>query len=195
MITKTIIENIFLLIGESFWFFAGASQLKHVIKTKNTRGLSAPSVTLNSAGNIAWIVYFINLKLWFPVFTNLLVLSVTVPLIGFILADKRKFYSALGSIGAIAPSTSWILINFSNISGWLAMSYNWIAGTPQLLKVINHKKITGFSEHAILFVLGATSSVVIYGTLIGAKPVIAGGIQGLIYELVVTYYFYSYRRA
>lgn len=194
MITKTIIENTFLIIGESFWFFAGFTQLKHVIKTRNTKGLSAPSVTLNAAGNIAWIVYFIGLGLWFPVFTNLLVLSVTLPLIGYILADRRKFFGALASIASIGPITSYFLIYFSNISGWLAMSYNWMAGTPQLIKVINHKKIPGFSEHSILFVIGATTSVVIYGSLIGAKPLIVGGIQGIIYELIIAYYYYSYRR-
>lgn len=195
MLTKTIIENFFLLVGESFWFFAGVSQLRHTIKSGNTKGLSAVSVTLNAAGNIAWIVYFVGLNLWFPVFTNVLVLSVTLPLIGYILADRKKFYQALGSIAVIGPSTSYLLINFTSISGWLAMSYNWIAGTPQLIKVISHKKITGFSERSIWMVLVATSSVVIYGTLIGAKPLIIGGIQGIIYELVVVYHYYRYRHS
>jgi uncharacterized protein with PQ loop repeat len=69
-----------------------------------------------------------------------------------------------------------------------------MAGTPQLIKVIGHKKITGFSEHSIWFVLGATSSVIIYASLIGAMPLIVGGIQGLIYELIVARYYYKYRR-
>lgn len=193
VLSKTVVENFFLLVGESFWFFAGASQLRHVIKSGNTKGLSAVSVTLNAAGNIAWIVYFVGLNLWFPVVTNALVLSVTIPLIGFILADRRKFYSALGSIAAIGPTTSYILIKFTSVSGWLAMSYNWIAGTPQIIKVIQHKKITGFSEHSIWMVIVATTSVIIYGSLIGALPLIVGGIQGIIYELVVVYHYYRYR--
>lgn len=193
MLTKTIIENIFLVIGESFWFFSAVTQLRHVIKTGNTRGLSAPSVTLNAAGNIAWIVYFVDLKLWFPVFTNALVLAAVLPLIGYILSDKKKFGAALASIVTIGPTTSYFLINYLGIAGWLAMSYNWIAGTPQLIKVINHKKVPGFSEHAILFAIGATASVIIYATLIGAKPLIIGGIQGIIYELIIASYYYRYR--
>lgn len=175
------------------WFFAGLSQLKHVLKTKQLKGLSAPSITLNIAGNIAWIIYFISIKMWFPVFTNICVLAVCLPLVALLLGNRRKFAQALASIATISPLTSYALINFPSISGWLAMSYNWTASTPQLIKVTRHKHIPGFSEHSIWYVFTATSCVLVYGALIGAKPLIVGAVQGLVYQFVVARYYYRYR--
>ncbi|HWB38921.1 MAG TPA: PQ-loop repeat-containing protein [Candidatus Saccharimonadales bacterium] len=194
MLTKTIIENIFLLIGESFWAFSVIAQLRKVLKTHKTHGLSAPSITLNAAGNIGWIVYFIHRQLWFPVATNIVVVTGAILLLGAVLENNRLQYRrGLAAIFTIGPLTSLLLIGFPAIGGWLGMSYNWIAGTPWLIHVMTSKKLTGISTHSLFFTWGAITSVLIYGSLIHATPLVVGSLQGIAYQIVIGKRYFKYR--
>lgn len=74
------------------------------------------------------------------------------------------------------------------------MAYNWIAGTPWLVRILRRKKVSGLSEHGIYFALGAMWCVLAYGLIIRSWPLIAGCVQGLTYELTVLNYYYRYRR-
>jgi uncharacterized protein with PQ loop repeat len=193
MLTKTIIENIFLIIGESFWFISGFTQLKHLIKTRDTHGLSAVSTTLNSAAGIAWIVYFIHIQLWFPVLTNIAVCSIGITTLGYILSNRRLFSKGLLAIAIIAPITSYALVTYPAAAGWLAMVYNWIANTPQLYRVVSRRKVTGLSERALFATWVAMTCVLIYGSMIQSMPLVVGSLIGMTYEAIIMRYYYRYR--
>jgi len=194
MLTKTIIENIFLLLGESFWMFSILAQLRKVLKTHKTLGLSAPTITLNAAGNIGWITYFLNRHLWFPVATNIVVVTCSILLLAAVLENNRvQFRRGLIAIFTIGPITSLLLLSHPALAGWVGMSYNWIAGTPWLIHVLRTNKLTGISARSLAFIWGATTCVLVYGSLIHAAPLIAGSLQGMAYQAVISTRYYKYR--
>jgi hypothetical protein len=132
IVQPTLIENALIVIGESAWVLSAAAQLRRLVKTRNTRGLSAPSQTLNAAGNIGWCTYFALNHLWFPFVTNIVVVTLTIAILGFTLANRKQFVRGLLTIAIVGPLTSFVLFHFPAQSGWLGMSYNWLAATPQL---------------------------------------------------------------
>lgn len=194
MLTKTIIENILLVAGESFWFFSAAAQLRHVRRTRDVRGLSAVTITLNAAANVAWMVYFSSRELWFPVGTNLLIFIVTVATLAYVLSNKRQFAKGIATIALVGPLTSLALISFPKAGGWIGMGYNWAASTPWLLRVVTKRKVTGISAHSLWLAWGAMTAVLSYGLLVHAMPLVVGCIQGMIYQAIITCYYYRYRK-
>ena len=106
MITKTLIENSLIIVAEAFWIFSNFSQLHKLAKTRNPRGLFAPTLVLNAAGNIAWASYFASEMLSVPLSTNLIMLVLTIITIGYILSDKKMFLKGVISILIIGPIVS-----------------------------------------------------------------------------------------
>lgn len=190
----SLLVNILIVVGEGFWVFSIGAQLFKLYRTRNTRGLSAPSQTLNAAGNVTWATYFAVNHLWFPFTTNVVMFFLATITLGYILSDRKQFGKGLVAIMVIAPLTSYVLITHPNAGGWLGMVYNWIAGTPWLFRILRRKKVSGLSEHGIYFALGAMACVLAYGLIIRSWPLIAGCIQGFVYELVVLKYYYRHRR-
>jgi len=194
VITPTPLENLLIVVGEGAWVVSGAAQLKRLVQTRNTRGLSAPTQTLNGAGNIAWCTYFALNHLWYPFVTNIMVLIITVGLLGFTLSNRKQFTRGLLTIIIVGPLTSYALLRFPAESGWLGMAYNWMASTPWLIKVVRHKKVSGISERSLYFSVGALLCTSLYGLLIHIGPLIVGGGIGLIYAFVIMTHYYRYRR-
>ena len=194
IVHPSLAVNILVVVGESFWVFSISAQLLKLYRTRNTHGLSAPSQTLNAAGNVAWATYFAINHLWFPFTTNVIMLFLSATTLAYILSDRKQFGKGLAAILTIGPLTSYILITHPDAGGWIGMAYNWIAGTPWLYRVVKRKKVTGLSEHGIYFALGAMSCVLVYGIIIHSLPLIAGCLQGFIYELTVLRFYYRYRR-
>lgn len=190
----SLLVNILVVLGESFWILSAAAQLRRLFKTRNIRGLSAASQTLNGAANVAWCVYFASHHLWFPVATNLILLVLTVGLISFTLPARRQFVKGLLTIAVVGPLTSYVLLEFPAQAGWFAMAYNWAASTPWLIHVVSRKKVSGISEKSLFFSVGAMSLVLAYALLIHSSPLIVGCLQGLVYVAVITVYYYRYRR-
>lgn len=189
----SLLVNVLIVVGEGFWVFSTAAQLIKLYRTRDTRGLSPPSQTLNAAGNVAWTTYFTVNHLWFPVATNVIMFFLGTAALGYTLSNRRKFAQGLISIAIVGPVTSYLLITHPGAGGWMGMAYNWIAGTPWLIKVVRGKKVSGISERAIIFALGAMLCVLAYGAIIRSLPLIAGSIQGLVYELTVARYYYRHR--
>jgi hypothetical protein len=73
------------------------------------------------------------------------------------------------------------------------MIYNAVASTPWLIHVVTTKRVSGLSERSIYLSTGAMLCVLIYGSMMGAVPLIAGCIQGLVYTAVVAIHYYNYR--
>jgi len=195
MLTKTLIENTLLIVGESFWLFSAAAQLHHAMSKKTTRGLSAITTTLNAAANVGWMTYFTLRHLWLPVGTNLAMLLVGTTLLSFILShNRRQFHQGLLTILLVGPLTAYMLWRFPDASGWIGMVYNFIAGTPYLIKVIKTKRLSGVSGRALVFAWGAMTTILTYAILVDAPPLIAGCIQGMIYQVIITKYYLRYRR-
>ncbi|OGL30445.1 hypothetical protein A3F37_01040 [Candidatus Saccharibacteria bacterium RIFCSPHIGHO2_12_FULL_41_12] len=185
--------NVLIVIGEGFWVLSATSQLRRLVKTHNTRGLSAPSQTLNAAGNVAWCAYFALQHLWYPFVTNVIVLALTMSILGFTLSNKKQFAKGIIAIAVVGPLTSYMLLRHPASSGWVGMIFNWIAATPWLMKVITKKKVSGISEKGLMFALGAMLCTLAYGILIHSWPLIAGCIQGLIYTAIIMQFYYRYR--
>ena len=195
MITHpALIVNALIVIGEGFWVFSAAYQLKRLIATRNTRGLSAPSQTLNAAGNIAWCTYFALNHLWYPFVTNIFVITLTIFILGYTLSNRKQFYKGLATIIIVGPLTSYALLHFPAQSGWFGMLYNWIAATPQLIRIVRRKKVSGLSERGLYFALGAMLFTLSYALIINSRPLIAGCAIGLVYSYIVFTYYYRYRR-
>jgi len=195
MLTKTLIENTLLIIGESFWLFSAVVQLHHAMSKKTTRGLSAITTTLNAAGNVGWMTYFTLRQLWLPVGTNLAMFIVSVALLSFILShNRRQFHRGLLTIMLVGPLTTYLLWRFPNASGWMGMLYNFIAGTPYLIKVIKTKRLSGVSGRALIFAWGAMTTILLYAILVDAPPLIVGCTQAIIYQTIITKYYLRYRR-
>ncbi|HZL07918.1 MAG TPA: hypothetical protein VFC50_01865 [Candidatus Dormibacteraeota bacterium] len=194
IVQPTLIENVLIVIGEGFWVLSGAAQLRRLVTSRNTRGLSAPSQTLNAAANIAWCTYFGMNHLWYPFVTNVLVLGLTIALLGYTLSNRKQFVRGLITIVIVGPLTSYGLLRFPAESGWFGMVYNWIANTPWLIRVVRRKKVSGISERSLYFSIGALLCTMTYGLLIHLGPLIAGGIVGLVYAGVITTHYYRYRQ-
>jgi hypothetical protein len=118
MFEKLVIVNTLIILGESFFVFSSYSQLRKLIKTRNPRGLFAPTTALNAAGNIAWIVYFISQNLWVPIITNAIMFILTIFILGLLLSNRKQFAKGLISIAVLGPLTALIIINFPGFSGW-----------------------------------------------------------------------------
>jgi len=194
VIQPTPLENLLIIVGEGAWVFSGAAQLRHLVKTRNTKGLSAPSQTLNGAGNVAWCTYFAQNHLWYPFATNVMVLCLNVVLLGYTLSNRKQFVRGLITIAIVGPLTSYGLLRFPLESGWLGMTYNWVASTPWLVRVVRRKKVSGISERSLYFSTGALLCTMSYGLLIHLPPLIAGGVIGLVYDGVIMTHYYRYRR-
>jgi uncharacterized protein with PQ loop repeat len=190
----SLLVNILIVVGESFWVFSASAQLRRLVKTRNTRGLAPVSQTLNTAGMVAWATYFALNNLWFPFSTNVIMFFISAATLGYTLADHKKFAKGLLAIAIVAPVTSYALLTYPNLGGWIGMSYNWVAGTPWLYRVIKRRKVSGISEHGMYFALGAMLCVLTYGLIIHSLPLIVGCIQGLTYEFIVMRFYYRHRR-
>lgn len=193
MLTKTIIENILIIAAEAFWIFSNFSQLRKLIKTRNPRGLYAPTQVLNAAGNIAWASYFASKRLWVPLSTNLIMLVLTTITIGYLLKDKKQLAKGLVSIAVIGPIAALVIIKYPDFSGWTGMIFNTIASTPWLFHVVTTKRTSGISGRSLYFALGANLCTLTYAILIGSAPLIVGCVQGLTYLMVIAYHYYCYR--
>lgn len=185
--------NILIIVGESAWVIGDTFQLRKLIKTHDTRGLSALTQTLNTAGTVGWATYFALNHLWFPFVTNILFFMVGTAILGYILFDKKKFLKGLAAILIIGPITSYVLFHMPEAAGWLGMSYNWIAATPRLVKVVRIKKVSGIAEKTFYFDICAIVCTLTYAAIIHSEPLIAGCVQGLVYTAIVMRYYYHYR--
>ena len=194
MLTKTIIENILIIFAEAFWIISSFAQLKKLIKTRNTKGLYAPTVVLNGAGNIAWVSYFAIQQLWVPFSTNIVSFGLTAITLAYLLTNKKHFVKAIISIAIIGPLTAILIIRYPDFSGWTAMIFNTVASTPWLIHVIKTKRTSGISEGSLYFVLSAIVCTYIYAIMTSAVPLIAGCIQNFSYLMVITWYYYKYRK-
>jgi uncharacterized protein with PQ loop repeat len=193
MITPpSLATNALIVTGESFWIFSISAQLRRLIKTRNTQGLSAPTQTLNTAGNVSWATYFTVNHLWFPFFTNVTLFFLGATTLGYILSNRRQFAKGLLAILIVAPVTSYALVRYPAAGGWIGMVYNWIASTPWLYKVVTSKKVTGLSKQSLYFGLGASLCVFVYGVIIRAWPLLAVGAQGFVYQLIILRFCYRY---
>lgn len=193
MLTKTIIENVFLTVGELFWLFSSLSQLHHMVTKRDILGLSAPTTALNASANVAWATYFTTRHLWLPVATNLANLAVSTAILAYLLGNRKQFAKGILSIVIVGPLTSYLLITWPDLAGWIGMAYNAIASTPWLVRVVTKRKVTGISERALLFAGGAMTCIFIYAVLIHAAPLIIGCLQGMVYEIIILRYYYRYR--
>lgn len=189
----SLLVNVLIVVGEGFWVFSIGAQLVKLYRTRNTRGLSPLSQTLNAAGSVAWATYFALNHLWYPLVTNIIIVILGTVVLGYTLSDRKKFGQGLVAIAIVGPLTSYLLITHPGAGGWIGMSYNWIAGTPWLAKVIKHKKVSGISERSMFFAVGAMLCVLSYGLIIHSWPLITGCIQGLIYESIVLKFYYRHR--
>lgn len=164
------------------------------MRTRDVRGLSAVTITLNAAANVAWMVYFTSRELWFPVVTNGLIFVVCVTTLAYVLSNRRQFAKGVTTIATVGPATGWALLSFPALGGWIGMSYNWAASTPWLIRVVTKRKVSGISAHSLWLAWGAMISVFTYALLIHAPPLIVGCVQGMIYQVIITRYYYRYRR-
>jgi len=194
IVQPTLIENVLIVIGEGAWVLSAAAQLRRVARTRNTKGLSAASQTLNAAGNIAWCTYFAMNHLWYPFVTNLMVITLTIAILGFTLSNHKQFVRGLITIALVGPLTSYALLRFPAQSGWFGMLYNWLAATPQLTRIVSRKKVSGISERGLYFAVGAMLFTLTYGLLIHSAPLVVGCTQGLVYVSVILAYYYRYRQ-
>lgn len=195
MITRTIIENLLILIGESFWVASAYSQLSKLIKTKDKRGLSAVNMTLNTTANAAWLVYFATNHLWVGFVSNSIMFFMTGAIVFLLLSSKKQRYSGLVSIFTLGPLTAYLIIVYPGLSGWIGMAFNVIASTPWVIHVMRTKKTSGISEKAMYLAISATLSTMAYAFLINSGPLITGTLIGICYELIILRYYYRYRHA
>lgn len=193
MTTITIVENTLIIVAEGFWILSNSSQLKRLIKTRNRKGLSAPNQTLNAAGNIAWATYFASRRLYVPMVTNLTMLIITVTTLAYTLGNRKQFIQGLIAIAIVGPLTSYLLIEFPGISGWVGVSLNAVASAPWLVHVIRTKKTSGISERSLFFSLGAIFCTLTYALLIASAPLVVGCALGLVSVSTVMRYYYRYR--
>ena len=194
LVNPSLLVNALIVGGEGFWVFSAWTQLRRLVKTGNTRGLSAPSLTLNAAGNIAWCTYFASNHLWYPFATNIVVIVLTIALLGYTLSNHKQFIRGLIAIAIVGPLTSYALLRFPAESGWVGMAYNWAASTPQLARIIHRKKVSGLSEHSLYWAMFAMLLTLAYGLLIHSTPLIAASVRGIAYVLIIFVYYYRHRR-
>ena len=187
--------NILIVVGESFWVFSISAQLVRLYRTRNTKGLAPVSQTLNTTGNVGWATYFGINHLWFPFVTNTIMFFLSSTTLGFTLSNRKKFARGLIAIAVIGPITAYVLISNPDAGGWIGMLYNWVAGTPQLIKIVRHRKVSGLSPHGIYFAFAAMLCVLTYGFIIHSLPLVIGCVQGIIYETVVLRFFRLHRHS
>jgi uncharacterized protein with PQ loop repeat len=190
----SLLVNALIVAGEGFWVVSATAQLKRLVKTGNTRGLSATTLTLNAAGTIAWCTYFGLNHLWYPFVTNILVIILTIALLGYTLSNRKQFVRGLLAIVIVGPLTSYALLRFPAESGWLGMAFNWVAATPQLARIVHRKKVSGLSEKSLYWAVAAMLLTLAYGLLIHSRPLVTGSIRGLLYDYVILVYYYRHRR-
>ena len=190
-----MIENLLILIGESFWVASTYSQLSKLVRTKNKRGLSAVNMTLNTTANAAWVVYFASNHLWVGFISNALMFVMTGAMVSILLSSKKQRYAGLLSIITLGPLTAWLIIVYPGLAGWIGVTYNVIASTPWIVHVVRTKKTSGISERALFMAFGAMISTITYGILIKSGPLIVGCLIGLTFELIIMRYYYRYRHA
>jgi uncharacterized protein with PQ loop repeat len=189
----SLIDNALIVVGEGFWVFSGTAQLRKLVRTSNAKGLSAPSQTLNAAGNVGWCTYFGLNHLWYPFITNIILFFVTIVILGYTLSNRKQFIRGLITIVIVGPLTSYALIRYTVESGWLAMAYNEIASMPQLVKVVYRKRVSGISERGLFFATGAMILTLTYAFLIHSRPLMTGCALGLINVVVLFIYYYRHR--
>ncbi len=193
MITKTIIENVLIISAEGFWLVSNYSQLQKLIKTRKLKGLYAPNQVLNAAGNIAWATYFFSRHLYVPFITNLTMMLITLTTLFYLLGNKKQFTKGIIAIAVIGPLTSYLLVAYPSMSGWVGVVYNAIASTPWFVHVLRTKRVSGISERSIYFSLSAMLTTLSYGILISSIPLITGCVIGLTFNLIIMRYYYHYR--
>lgn len=189
----SLLANILIIIGEGFWVVSISAQLLKLHRTRNTHGLAPVSQTLHTAGNVGWAAYFAIHNLWFPFTTNVIMFFLSVATLGYTLSDRKKFATGITAIIIVAPVTTYALIKYPASGGWIGMTYNFIAGTPFIYRIIKRKKTSGLSEHGIYFALIAMLCTFAYALIIHSWPLIIGCAQGLVYEAIVIRYYYRYR--
>ncbi len=195
MTTIVLVENVLIISAEGFWLSSNSSQLRKLLKTRNTKGLSAPNQTLNGAGNIAWMTYFASRHLWVPVVTNATMLIITATTLAYTLGNKRQFLKGLLSIIIVGPLTSILLLSYASFSGWVGVIYNAAASAPWVLHVITTKRTSGISERSLFFSLAAMLTTITYALLITSIPLIVACLIALSYNAVIMRYYYLYRKA
>jgi uncharacterized protein with PQ loop repeat len=190
----SLLVNGLIVVGEGFWVLSASAQLRRLIRTRNTRGLSAPSLTLNAAGNVAWCTYFALNHLWYPFVTNIMVITLTIAILGFTLSNRKQFVRGLITIAIVGPLTSYMLLRFPAEAGWVGMSYNWVASTQQLVRIVRRKKVSGLSEKGLYCAVGAMLFTLSYALIIHSRPLQVGCAIGLVYEYIILTYYYRYRK-
>jgi uncharacterized protein with PQ loop repeat len=190
-----VLENVLIIAGEGFFILSNFSQLRKLMATRDTKGLSAPNQTLNCAGNIAWMTYFGLRLLWTPVFTNLINLILTALTLRYTLSNKNNLIKGLVAILIIGSLTGFLLIIFPKVSGWVGVTYNAIAGLPWLVRIITTKKTSGISEKSLFFTLVAIFCTFVYALLTNSVPQQVGCIIGITSIVIVMTYYYRYRLA
>jgi uncharacterized protein with PQ loop repeat len=193
MLTQTVIENVLILLAESFWVFSTFSQLVKLARTKDPKGLFAPTLVLNIAGNFAWITYFSSLGKIVPIFSNVIMATLLVITISYLLTNRKQLIKAIFSIVIIAPLVALLIIRYPSFSGWTGMIFNTISATPWLYHIITTKKTSGLSEKSLYFSLSAITCNLIYAIMIGSAPVLVSGLRGALYTLIIISYYYRYR--
>jgi uncharacterized protein with PQ loop repeat len=194
MLTKTVIENILIVLGESFWVFSAFAQLRRLLKTSDKLGLSPISQTANATGDIAWATYFASRHLWYPFATNIIIIALTILILGYTLTNKRQFSKGLLAIVIFGPTTSLLLLNFPHIAGWIGVLYNNIAAAPWLIHVIRTKKTSGISRHSLVWTYAAITFTFSYAILIISFPLMAGCLLGIFTTSIITRYYFRYHK-
>ncbi len=193
IVTPTPLENVLIVVGEGLWVLSASAQLRRLVRTRNIKGLSAVTETLNTAGCVAWATYFATQHLWYPFVTNLVLIGLGLALMAYVISNKKQFAKGVASIVIIGPITSYILVRYPAAGGWVGVIYNWLAATPWLHKVVTTQKVSGMSEKGLLLALVAMLCSLTYGLLIHSWPLIVGSVQGLIYMAVVMRFYYRHR--
>src|SRR4051794_14844587 len=101
LVHPSLLVNILILLGVGFWVCSIAAQLIKLRRTRNTRGLSAPSQILNTAGNIAWATYFGINHLWYPFATNVTMFFLGTAALGYILSNRKQFGKGMLTIAIV----------------------------------------------------------------------------------------------
>lgn len=190
--SQAILENVLILVGESFWIFSGIVQIMKLVRTRDPSGLSPTTNVLQAAANVAWITYFLSIQLWYPFATNFVLFTINAVILYFVLTDKKLFKRALLAIAIISPITSLILIQFPSLSGWLGVVYGVIASTPWLVHVLRTKKLRGISIKSLWLSQIALGCTLTYALLIGSLPLMTGCTLGLLNTWIITYRRYKY---
>ncbi len=194
MLSTSIIASILVVVSETFWISSGAAQLRKVVKTRDMRGLSAVTITLYAAGNIAWMTYFATLDLWLAFAGDSILFCLTVVLLGYVLGNKRQFYRGVITIIIVGPLGGAALVYWPLNSGWFGMGFNLIAVLPQLYRVIRVKKVSGISIHGLTYALAAIACTMTYGILVHAHVLTLACLQGTVIEGIFVYYYLRYHR-